>query len=126
MRTRKRSGREGVGFGILLMSLGVLFLLDRFGVVELREFWRWWPLWTIAWGLVKIAAWESAERVGGGVTFVLLGLWFLCATMEWYGLGWHNSWPLAFVAIGGGMVFRGLIAPTFYPREGEGGPKNVE
>jgi len=116
-RNRNENGREGLGFGLLLISLGVLFLLGQFGVIELREFWKWWPLWTIGWGLVQIWGLQSSQRVGGGITLVLCGVWFLIAQMEWYGLTWSNSWPLAFVAIGTGMVLRVAIGPWFLARE---------
>ena len=119
MRGSRRNTREGLGFGLLLIGLGVVFLLGHFGYIEIHDFWRWWPLWTIGWGLVTVIGWQSAKQVGSGVTMMLIGVWLLISSMEWFGLGWHNSWPLVFVAIGGGMVAGAALQPAFESREAE-------
>ena len=67
-----------------------------------------WPLVTLV--LFALMRPRRARHVGEGVMFVLLGAWFLIASNGAYGLGWHNSWPLALVAIGAGSVARALAA----------------
>ena len=42
---------------------------------------------------------------------------FLVAQREMYGLNWMNSWPLAFVAIGMGMVARAITARLMMGKE---------
>ena len=96
-------------WGVVLMLYGGLFLADRFGLLPpwAQEF-RWWPLIVITVGLSKFILPRSADDVGSGVTLTMLGMWFLLVSNEWLGLDWMNSWPLALVAAGAGMVVRSL------------------
>jgi hypothetical protein len=65
-------------------------------------------------GLARLIRPAHAGHVGNGVTSILLGAWFFAVQFEWRGLDWHNSWPLALVAVGAGMVSRS-IAARFMP-----------
>jgi hypothetical protein len=112
---RRRRSRGGLGIGVVLVLLGMLFLFARLGIYELGDFWEWWPLVPIVYGVFRAASWHSAEEVGSGVTAIFLGGWFLVATHGWRGLGWSDSWPLALVAVGAGMVVRALLEPVFAP-----------
>ena len=96
-------------WGVVLMLYGGLFIAERFGVLPpwAIEF-RWWPLIVITIGLSKFILPRSADDVGSGVTLTMLGMWFLLVSNEWFGLDWMNSWPLALVAAGAGMVVRSL------------------
>lgn len=109
----RRRGRDGLAIGVTLVVLGMVFLLARLGIYRLGEFWEWWPLVPIVFGLVRVVTWQTAEEVGSGVTVMLLGGWFLIATREWNGMGWSESWPLALVAVGAGMVVRAVLEPLF-------------
>ncbi len=96
-------------WGVVLMLYGGLFLMDRSGMLPpwAQEF-RWWPLIVITIGLSKFIFPRSADDVGSAVTTTMLGMWFLVVANEWFGLEWQNSWPLALVAAGAGMVVRSL------------------
>jgi len=96
-------------WGVVLMLYGGLFLADRSGSLPpwAQEF-RWWPLIVITIGLSKLILPRSANEIGSCVTTTLLGLWFLFAANEWFGFTFQNSWPLALVAAGAGMVARSL------------------
>ena len=98
-------------WGILLILLGTIFMLDRFaGLPDWVRLFQWWPLIVIALGLVRLVAPRRARDVGNGVLFILLGGWFWVASNDWHGLDWHNSWPLALVAVGAGTVAKALAA----------------
>lgn len=96
-------------WGVVLMLYGGLFLADRAGLLPpwAQEF-RWWPLIVVTIGLSKFILPRSADDVGSAVTITMLGVWFLFVANEWFGLEWQNSWPLALVAAGAGMVVRSL------------------
>ena len=98
-------------WGVVLMLFGVLFLAERFGVMppwtmELE----WWPLIVIGLGLIKLIQPRRARDIGSSVMLTLMGLWFLAVSNDWYGLTWHNSWPLSLVAAGASMVAQSLAA----------------
>jgi hypothetical protein len=109
-----RAGLGGVIWGLALIALGLLFLFERLGVLSWHVWMVWWPLVVIAIGLGQAVSARRAKRVGDGVTLLLMGGWFLLASNEWYGLSWGNSWPLALVAAGAGMLAR-WVAAHFMP-----------
>lgn len=104
---KDRSG--GIAMGLVLILIGALFLADRFNLMDLGDVWDYWPLLLIAYGVVKLVTGRNGEAVGSGITWTLFGLWFLAVQLDWYGLTYADSWPIALVAVGGGMVVRALI-----------------
>lgn len=112
----------GLGVGLILIVLGVTFLLERMGYVDHSIWHRWWPAVVIAFGLAKLVRPRHAEHLGSGVTTTLIGCWLLAANEGWYGLTWMNSWPLALVAGGTGMVVR-AIATRYMPDERKEEPR---
>lgn len=101
---------DGLVWGLGLIAMGVLFLLNYLGFAPLRSVWVYWPLFVSFFGLMQLLTARSPKRVGGGVTMLLMGGWFLVATNHWYGLEWRNSWPLALVSVGLGSVARALAS----------------
>lgn len=117
MRERGDKG-GGMMFGLLLILFGAALLLGRFDILDLDSVWQHWPWLFILWGLFRIVQLASPRRVGGGVTTLGFGLWFLVNETRWNGLHWSNSWPLVFVVIGAGMVTRGVLERTWRPASG--------
>lgn len=102
--------------GLYLVVLGVFVWLGQQGLIE-RGFWRdHWPCILIAIGAGTLATARSASRVGNGVFFALVGVWFLILKSEWHGLTWRTGWPLILVAIGISVLAQGL-AGLFLPEE---------
>jgi hypothetical protein len=98
-------------WGVLLILLGTLLLLERIGLLpEWAWHFRWWALIVVVIGLGMLIQPRHAERVGSGVTFILLGAWFLLVSNDHFGLTWRNSWPLALVAAGAGTIARSVAA----------------
>lgn len=116
---------DAVVFGLALIAIGVVFLLDELGVIGIREVWTWWPWLFIGVGVVRAAMWRSAKTVASGFGMVLFGLWFLISVEGWFGLGWSDSWPLAVVAIGLSMVARAALEPLFRDRSVEEVERNA-
>ncbi len=96
--------KDRIIWGLFLVALGALLLLDRFGPWEMPGLGQLWPVIILAFAVVRL----FEGRPGGALTLTGLGLWFLAVEFHWYGLDWGNSWPLALVAVGLGIVVRGL------------------
>lgn len=111
------AGRQNLWIGVALMLFGFVFLAERLGFIDLGRIGAWWPLFPIVLGVAKVAAWNSADDIGSGVTWTLMGLWFWASVEGWQGLSWRNSWPLALAAIGTGMVVKALLSPVFLDKE---------
>lgn len=87
-------------FGMLLVAIGVLFLLDSTGAIEVDSAWDViWP--TIlaflgAWFLIR----ERGRSVLGAV-LLLLGAGFFAEHAEWIRGGWIGRyWPVALILVG--------------------------
>ncbi|MEO5617841.1 MAG: DUF5668 domain-containing protein [Candidatus Eisenbacteria bacterium] len=111
MKEKKRDAKEGIFWGVLMVALGVVFLLAQRELIPrhlLYDWWHWWPAILIGIGLVKLVRPGTPEHVGSGVSMILFGVWFFANQYGWYGLDWHNSWPLALVAVGAGMMAKAI------------------
>src|SRR3989442_6430356 len=94
---RMRQHRRGAPafLGVLLVSLGVLFLLDNLGLIEVRTLIRtYWPLLLVAWGAARLLFGRGSEQLLGGFAIVGGGILLGNQLLGW-GLGiWQLLWPL--------------------------------
>lgn len=108
----------GLMWGLALVLVGTVILLQYLDVVPFTAWKDWWPLIVVALGLGQTIAARNPKRVGDGVGLALMGVWFYVAANNIAGLTWRNSWPLALVASGMGMVVRSIAAG--FMRRGDG------
>jgi uncharacterized membrane protein YwaF len=109
---RNREGRtrsSSAAFGLVIMGVGVLLLLDRVGSVDVESYWRLWPLGLVILGIGQLARPAASRNICWGATLMLLGIGYLCINYEVLGLDWSNAWPLALVALGIGLVLDALF-----------------
>ena len=110
--------REQIGWGIVLIGLGVWFLLIMNGTLP-RDAWHtWWPYGVIAAGVVGLISSQSPKSIGSAVTTMGMGVWMAAAVNHWFDLGWGNSWPLALVAAGLGALAEWAASVVAMRREG--------
>ncbi len=110
---------DGLVWGLGLIAMGVLFLMDFLGMITWGHWSGAWPWLVIAIGVLRLLTARRPRLIGTGVTVTLLGTWFLVAANGWYGLGWTRSWPLALVAVGLGSLAR-AIAASLMPKRADG------
>jgi hypothetical protein len=110
---RESRGIDGgkLGIGLLLLALGVVFLLDRLFWIDAGEAFRLWPLWLMAFGVIRILfpASRGCARRGSrlaGFWPLLIGGIFLMDVLDVLHL--HDSWPLFIVGAGLLMVLRAM------------------
>jgi predicted membrane protein len=92
--------------GGLLIFLGVLFTLDNFGVVEAGDIFRYWPLFLVGFGLLKVAQARYSEQRLGGVVMIGIGSLLLLRTLHVISFHMRDVWPIALVIGGGLLVWR--------------------
>jgi predicted membrane protein len=116
MSAQKNQGR--IFWGILLICLGVLFLLDQMDKVDFGDLvGRYWPVIFILIG-VSILLSNNFKNVGSGIFFILFGAFFLLIRMRVFDRAvWHYIWPLAI--IGAGLWI--LLRPAWRPDRGTAG-----
>jgi predicted membrane protein len=110
MREHKNQGR--IFWGLLLILLGVLFLLDQMGRVDFGDLvGRYWPVLFILIG-VSILFSNNFRNVGSAVFFILFGTFFLLLRLRIFDRAvWHYVWPLAIIAVGLWVLLR----PAWHP-----------
>lgn len=100
----------GLIFGFAIVAIGVIFLLDNFGV-PVGFLWGYWPVILIAVGLAKIIdSRETSARTGGAIIMIVglvliadkIHLPFLSNRSLW------DLWPLALIAFGFMMLWGAL------------------
>jgi hypothetical protein len=57
---------EGIVFGLILITLGVLWTLSNLGRIDMLEtLRRWWPLTLVVWGALELLAVLRRRSEGG-------------------------------------------------------------
>ncbi|MDE1162833.1 MAG: DUF4097 family beta strand repeat-containing protein [Acidobacteriaceae bacterium] len=105
MRMQRRRSLVGP---LMLIAIGVVVLMTRFGSLHWGQFFewysRWWPAVMILAGLVLVAEWSlghnreqpySTPRLGGGMVVLLILLVSFGASLRWVGPG--REWSERFM-----------------------------
>lgn len=105
MTERKTQGR--IFWGLLLIVLGVLFLLDQMHRLDFGDLiGHYWPVVFILIG-ISILLSNNFKNVGSGVFFILFGAFFLLVRMRIFDQAvWHFVWPLAIIGVGFWILLR--------------------
>jgi len=102
---RPRPDTTRLTAGITIVALGVLLLVARTAHADWLERTGWWPLFAIAFGIMRIGM-SGGRRLSSGLMVILIGVWGLLNEFEV--LHYESSWPLLFVAMGASLVLGGL------------------
>ncbi|MDP4200037.1 MAG: DUF5668 domain-containing protein [Bacteroidota bacterium] len=103
-----RSAVAPLIYGLVLATIGVVFLLDRFSMVNADVVWQAWPLVFCVWGIVRLfSSPEPREKI---IALFAIGMGVLLTMHEFgairYGIG--DLWPLFLIVPGLLMVWRAL------------------
>ena len=104
--------------GATLIAIGVVIFLERYGVVDLSQYWRFWPLLLVFFGLFQLVAPRCTADRGSGVWLLLIGVWLQISLLGLFGLTWGSSWPLLLIFIGVAVFLSGLF-PKLDPDDPE-------
>ena len=111
---RNDNPRRHLLWGLALVILGTVFLMDRLNYLDLTQYLgpqaRWWhflPLLLALGGLIRLVTAQSVRQVAKGFIRIVIGLWLFACLEHMAGLTFENSWPVLLVAIGVQMLVRG-------------------
>lgn len=108
--------------GLFLVALGLAFLFDRLYWWDTHELLRLWPLWLIAFGLLRVAFPRDGRSRLAGFWPVLIGGIFLMDTLDTLSI--RESWPLFIVGGGLLMMLRASGIGCRPSRADSGSPRN--
>jgi predicted membrane protein len=103
-------------FGVAVMALGLLFLLENLGVLDADTYLRFWPVVLIFVGVVKgLDCWPRGASCTGAAFFIVVGTGLLFSNLGW--LSFDTIFPMILVAIGAFIVYRAVVRPGRKKRE---------
>ena len=94
-------------FGLIVITLGVLFTLDNLNVLSAHYILRYWPALLVVWGITKL----STSRGGGqffGLMLTIGGGLLLLDRLYYIDFDWNYFWPLMLIAWGGSMLWNSM------------------
>lgn len=97
--------------GITIIAIGVILLLNQFGVFPVDLALRFWPVALVVVGLVKaLSGTDRGERVFGGI-LILAGTILQLNSMGYTHITWSQAWPM-FIIIAGVMLLVHALSET--------------
>ena len=105
---RRSSLAPKVLAGILLCLLGVLFILDNFGVINAGDVWDYWPLLLVGLGFSRLMRPRRPGDPLWGILILLAGVFFLLRNLNIFWISFHKVWPVALVVIGLYLIWQAL------------------
>ncbi len=97
----------GAIFGLWIVLIGVLFLLQNLGIFYIGQIWQFWPLILIGMGLSRVIGSYSPGGKVWGACLAGLGVIFLLSNMRMLPPHiWNYIWPLGLVFWGVRMLLR--------------------
>ncbi|MFC3379937.1 LiaI-LiaF-like domain-containing protein [Rugamonas sp. CCM 8940] len=105
---RQRNPASQVVFGLLVIALGVLFLLDNLGVLDFRYSMHFWPLVLVAVGILKILQTRSAGGAMVGGALILFGGLLTLKGLGLVYVTWRTLWPILLIGAGLMVVYRSV------------------
>jgi len=98
--TQQHFSSQKLVFGLVLIAIGALAFVDAVDLWNPRVLWRLWPVGLILIGLASEVDALRARIADGGSILIGIGVWFLAATHDIFGLTHGTAFPLAVVVVG--------------------------
>lgn len=110
MNTEKTSkSSSNIVWGLILMGLGIFLLLDNLDIFDVLNWWHYWPIVMVIFGMNKMIDFDSAKEFANGVWLVVVGLWLYACFEHIWGMTFGNSWPVFLIACGASEVLKAVL-----------------
>lgn len=95
-------------FGLILIGLGTIFLLDNLGMYDANRLRDYWPVLLIGLGLPGLIAPKDAGDAPWGIVLLAAGVFFLLRNLDVIDWSFGDVWPLFLVLAGLTLVARSM------------------
>jgi hypothetical protein len=103
------NGKERLFFGVALIAVGSLFLLNRLGIVPLGEPWYLLPAVVAILGVARIVFAQRTRHVLNGLFAIGLAGWAYVCMQQLWGWTFATTWPIILIALGVKAVAGGIL-----------------
>ena len=104
---RPHSGAFGVIMGTTILLVGVLFLLENFGLIHVHQAWQYWPAILIALGVARATDSRRPRGRVWGALVAAAGVLLLLGNLHLISESvWRIVWPLLLIGVGLRILFR--------------------
>lgn len=93
--------------GLGVFALGVILILDNFGVIDGSVLVPYWPVLLIVLGVSHLVGPSSVRKMGWGLSWIAVGAIILLNNLGVIAVGIGVLWPVVLVILGANLVFRG-------------------
>lgn len=103
-------------WGLVLVAIGVVVLLNQLGVADLWNWWHYLPLVLVVIGINRTIGYPTAGDFAGGLWLALIGIWLFATLEGLFGLNFWNSWPIVIIIFGLTLAIKPIAARRFRSR----------
>ncbi|HET7224542.1 MAG TPA: DUF5668 domain-containing protein [Candidatus Eisenbacteria bacterium] len=96
--------------GLVVIAVGVLFTLDRLGLVQAQQALQWWPVLLVVYGACKLVGLGVRQSITWGAMWLLGGVWQLLYHQGMVTRPVWDLWPVLLIVWGIAMM-RGKSGP---------------
>lgn len=108
-------------FGLAVVAVGVLALLDNLHFFDISLLRTFWPLGLVLWGLGRLA-WPRQSGSGAlGVIAIGAGLMLTAQNLGYMHFHWRDWWPVLIIVVGLSILMRAI-----FPRPGQAQAGSLE
>jgi len=99
-------------FGIVVIALGIVFLLDELDLVDASDVLRFWPALALVWGGMLLTGLCCRRNIPAGLLVSFFSGWLLLLRLDVVRRDPWDLWPLVLIVLGATMVFTALRRPA--------------
>lgn len=103
-----KSATSQVVLGLLVIAMGLLFLLDNLGFVDMHRAFSFWPMLFVIVGTVKLCDTRTQGGTLLGAGLVGIGILLMLDRMDIIDFSWRTAWPLVLIGLGGFLVAKAV------------------
>jgi predicted membrane protein len=99
-------------FGLIVLTLGVLWTLDNLGLVDSGAILRWWPALLVVWGVMQMTGFCCRQQMVSGAVFSIAGLVLLGTEAHLLRVHFWQLWPVVMIVLGASLITRSFRGPA--------------
>lgn len=115
----QKNATTQIVIGLFVVAIGLLFLLDNLGWLDLNFTLHVWPTALIFFGILKLLQTRTRSGMIVGGALVSIGTLTMLKETGLIGISWRSLWPVLLIAAGLAVVFKPASGRSFFDTLGQ-------